>query len=263
MKINSFSNLNFKSTSRNIYVDNTTGKKYASDDIMLKKGGGNFLYSNLTWFFRSDLANDISGDWSVFRKNIADFFKTAKRVNVYNFASSDGSEAYSFAISMIEELGKEADKFFPIAAYDLDKQIIDEAKKGIINCDDCDIFSINKNTNGSIDKYFSVLQGKDFEFPYCLCPNEKLRNSVRFSRGDFLEKIKRVKPKNSLILCRNFWSYIPYQKNDEAVKLLANSIDNTSLFVIGKNDRYRVVEDGNIKKYGFREIHRNIFQKQN
>ena len=64
--------------------------------------------SNSTSFFRRDI------DWKSIGSTFDSQFPKGK-VNIYDFACSDGSEAYSLIITLIEQLGeKKAQRFFPI-----------------------------------------------------------------------------------------------------------------------------------------------------
>jgi chemotaxis methyl-accepting protein methylase len=105
-------------------------------------------------FFRYDLntahtnKHTTDGTWKGFRRTIIDNFKNAPKVNVYDFASSDGSEAYSFILSLLDELGEEeAQKFFPIQAYDIDSKMVSIAQGGLIPCDYDDVKRFLENIN--------------------------------------------------------------------------------------------------------------------
>ena len=92
--------------------------------------------SNSTEFFRRDFPWDNIG--KVFTKHFP-----KGEVCIHNFACSDGSEAYSLIIALIEQLGeKKADRFFPIIASDIDKDIVKMAASGKISATANDIYEI-------------------------------------------------------------------------------------------------------------------------
>lgn len=92
---------------------------------------------NNSWAVRGEL------DWKANAKFFGGHFKDKEKVNVYSLASSDGSEAYMLAISLIETLGeKEAQKFFPIKAFDKDEYIVGVAGSGKWNLMEADLRNI-------------------------------------------------------------------------------------------------------------------------
>ena len=98
--------------------------------------------SNIRTYTRRDANNcNVSCYTSMFRNDIqwekfADFlhskYKDVENVNIINGACSDGSEAYSLAISLINADKEKSKKFFPINAFDIDKQILDCGINGYI-----------------------------------------------------------------------------------------------------------------------------------
>ena len=128
-------NTSFSSNTRVIQRSEVSKKEIEDKYTPLFKNKADFYY-NATFFYRNDLSlSDIDGSWNDFRRVITEEFKEAPKVNVYNFACSDGSETYSLVMSLLEGLDKsEADKYFPIKAFDLDPIILDEAKSGEIPC---------------------------------------------------------------------------------------------------------------------------------
>ena len=74
--------------------------------------------------FRSDI------EWNLFSHFVEKKFENVDKVNVYDFGCSDGSEAYTFLISLLDFCNSgTAKKFVPIKAYDIDKEAIRRAKK--------------------------------------------------------------------------------------------------------------------------------------
>lgn len=190
--------------------------------------------SNSTQFFREDMPYSNNADYSGFARFLNKHFSEGK-VNVYDFACSDGSEAYSIAISLIEEMGEEeAQRFFPIQAIDKDKQIIKKAASGTIECDTVDIENITKNTHGKFDKYFEVLEQNGEN--YVLKVKEPLKNAVNFKMGKIEDRLDDVEGSNKVVLCRNMWPYLSKGSMFKAVLKLSN-LDNNSLVVIGNFDR--------------------------
>lgn len=259
MKINCIRNIGFSSSERCVYQDKVSGEIIAHE-YNTRPESAFLLYSNYTNFFRSDLS------WNDFGKTAVDFFKDTKKVNVYDFGASDGSEAYSLTMYLIENLGFDnAKKYFPIRAYDCDKQIVKTAKNGKIDANDMDIGFINENTPNSFKEYFVVSKNKPrARYPYTIQPKKELNDiAVSFNFGDFIKELDNIEPKNCLILCRNFWCYLSQTQQRAAIEKLAEKLDTTSLVAIGEYDRgVNSYTDYELRANGFEEISHNVFKKK-
>ncbi len=245
MRINSVNiySPSFTSCSRTKYKVKETGKEYTHQyysmdpaySLMVQGLNPNYspvkiVNSNYTTFFRDDVK-----DWNATAKTLSNAFRDTDKVNVYNFACSDGSEPYSLAISLIETLGEEeAKKFFPINALDIDSIILNKAKKGELFCSNKEIKKINKYTSSKMDKYFEkVFDLGESDTIVRVLPI--LKDNVKFEKANFTEKIKQIDTPNNLILCRNFWRYLPHNKTAGALVALRHLGDNAR-FMFGDFD---------------------------
>ncbi len=255
-----FNQLNFKSSTRRVLIDNDTKKTFASTNSY-RPENCDVLYSNYTHFFRSEfitLPDKIA--WPYFVELLDENFKDSKKVNFYDFGCSDGSEPYSIIMALKENLGDDkSKKFFPIKAFDIDSQIIKQAASGKINANFDDIKSIFRNIN-NIDKYFDIEKDKSYqEFPYKLTAKENLREAVQFRRANFLSQIDNIEKSNSVVFCRNFWPYLTYEQRELAAKKLAQQLDSQSIVVIGSFDGTSAQFP--LSRQGFKEIAFNIYKK--
>lgn len=235
-----FKKINFSSTDRTVYCNkqdgryslpNYTTSYYDEDD---RENSTKIVYSNRTFFFRKDLP------WSSLAWYIAKQFREAPKVNVYNFACSDGSEPYSLAIALIERYGEEgAKKFFPIKASDVDKSVIEQAKSGNIKAKDIDMSKIEKMIEKprTILDYFDIERTENYDFPYILHPKEILTKNVQFECKSIEDGLDEVEKSNSLVLARNFWRYLsPEELANTSMKLRKN-LDSSSRVIIGEFDK--------------------------
>lgn len=225
-------NVNFGSSRRTIYKtgegDVFVKPFYDKEMKFTNSKKGQILCSNTTDFFRDDIY------WGWLARNLNTLFPKDKKVNVYNFACSDGSEAYTLAISLIEKLGeKEAQRFFPIKATDIDPYIIEEAKSGRVFAEEYDIEKLKEETGNNIEKYFTM---KKVENGYILEAKDILKNNIEFSRGDFLSGLDNIEKENNLILCRNFWAYLGEDEIIKCTKKLHKKLDESSIILIGHYD---------------------------
>ena len=88
------SNTSFKSWQREVY------KKTQSGMITELK------HRNDTWFYRGRF------DYDFFPEFLEEFFQNVEKVNTYFYGCSDGSDAYSFMMSMITKLKEKTKKYF-------------------------------------------------------------------------------------------------------------------------------------------------------
>ena len=215
------------------------------------------FFSNYTKFFRTDIA----GSWKNFLNIVDSHFSQVDKVNVYCFGCSDGSEAYSFTMGMLDKKGPtKVAKYVPVKAYDIDAEMIRIAEKGWLPCSKNDKIRINSNTLFP-KLYCDIVEvPRDEKYPYRFQPTQKVKNLIEFQTGEFVENLDKIEPCNNLLMCRNFWYYLGTDKIPEIVQKLASKIDETSLVVIGDFDRMYVLDS--FKTAGFEEIVLNVFRKK-
>ncbi len=221
----------FGTTGRTTYLNNN-GKpfvrnQYHRDCLFPEIKYNGIVVSNSTHFLRDDMP------WHNIGKKLEELFPEGK-VNIHNFACSDGSETYSLAICLIEQLGEEgAKRFFPIKASDNDEYIISKAKKREIDAKIDDIVELNKLTNNNIEKYFDA----EYESGrFILYPKNILKKNVKFECKDFSKGLDKIKGSNNLILCRNFWGYLSEDEIINCAKKLHKKLDENSYAIIGRFD---------------------------
>lgn len=202
-------------------------------EVLLKPSDPNALttlvkHRNDTWLFRSCL------DWRRFGKFIAEKYKNLQKVNVYNYACSNGSEAYTFLMELSSNQSYEtAMKFTPIYARDYDKKAIDYAQSGIIRIEEGEKGSVNMNTEGRFDLFFKKNEEYGDEIYE---PRHFLNSNVIFSQANILEDYKTMPRDNTIVLARNFWPYLKYNDRIELAKNLYNHLGENCTLVIGQFD---------------------------
>lgn len=189
---------------------------------------GNLKYRTNTCFLRTDL------DWDKFTKFTEKHFRKANKVNVYNFACSDGEETFTLAYKFLVNLKEDSNKYFPIHASDIDEQNIQKAKSGLpfqINSLESRRIAAQEN---DFRKFFSILY-KDGE-PASILPSENLRKRVTFEQCDALAGIKKIKTDNNIVLVRNFLPYLSYTKRTKILDKLQEVLKPGDLVVFGGFD---------------------------
>ncbi|MBQ4646555.1 MAG: hypothetical protein IJB79_04330 [Candidatus Gastranaerophilales bacterium] len=269
MRISTVSaNFNFKSNDRHLH-------KNSKGEVLIRESGSycpaefdKLVYSNYTNFFRPDLNSGhvskyyTDGTWNGFCQTIGEHFKDAPKVNVYDFACSDGSEAYSLILSLLDKFGEEeAKKYFPILAYDIDDEMIKVAKSGEIPVCDDDIRRFHYNIqNLNQTDFYKITFQQDSPSSKAFVANEKLRNKVHFQQEDILNALDSIESSNSLILCRNFFPYLSKVQMWEIIGKLRFKLDSTSLVVIGNFDKFTT--SAPFASCGFEEVCPLVYRKR-
>lgn len=231
------------------FCQNSTKQSFTSNYRNVKTLAGDQLYMNNTWYFRADIL------WGKLVDFLADKYKNVDKVNVYNYACSEGAEPFSFAMMLMEKLGEGAKKFFPIMASDIDKKILKNPKRGKVTISESDIKGFERNIGDNYKKYLDFKNNK-FRHSYFLNADVRnghiksiLKDKVIFEQKDIITDITNIKPDNSVILCRNFWQYLDEDLQSELPCKIYTHLGENSICIVGDFDSYKTYED--FKMAGF------------
>lgn len=215
-----------------------------------------------TWLFRDDV------DWDNFVKYMEKTFRNKGKVHVYSLASSDGSEAFTLAMTLNNIYDKTVTKkFLPIIASDRDKEMVKAAKSGFINLRYKDLIRIRER---DIDpkKYFALSRKRleienDSRVPgiHSYKISKFLKDAVNFEQADLMEKLKNIKDNsNTVVMCKNVTPYLSSQEVLDVALNASKNLQKGSLFVIGKYDANTDIANY-LKNLGFQSVMKNVFQK--
>lgn len=248
---------------------------YATKKLSFKSNSRKYLQWNedkmycISKMFRNDL------DWNALSNFLLKNFKDKDNVKTVMFAASDGSEAYSLIISLLEHSShqnKTAQKFFPIMAYDIDNEIVKAARSGYINTTRSDRIDLQIRC----DDYSNYLTETDKELliendPTSILKTDYVKtmkakriltDNVLFNQADMFAKIKELDDNsNTVLMCRNVLGYFENDKIEEFVKLASQKLKSGSVFVIGNHDFVLFNIDDCLKKYGFEKVMNNVYKK--
>lgn len=195
---------------------------------------GNII-ETYTKMFRTDL------NWERFTDFAVKHFKNKDNIQFIQFASSDGSEAYSQIVSLLEHKG-DTEKFFPIEAYDIDKEIYNAAKSGFVNMNNADNTKFLER-GIDINKYFTKLDKKyeitndNLENITTYKVSDTLKKRVNFHNEDMYEILYNLEDNsNTILMCRNIMGYFSERELDHFTTLLACQLDKGSVLVTGSTD---------------------------
>ncbi len=257
MKINLFTSTLIQSKKNTKISFGTSARDYTNSK-------GEYIGTN-TWLFRDDV------DWAKLANYEKQHFKNKNKVNIVQFAASDGSEAYTKIISLLENNpAKDDSKFFPIQAYDIDPEITNAANKGLLNTNLMDRMNLQINCKDyNYQKYLketkNVLHIKnDIEVKSnkTLKATAELTQRVNFHIADMYDILKNLVDKsNTILLCRNILGYFENNVVENFVKLVSEKLKPESLFIIGDHD----TKNSSIEKFlfqdKFQQVMKNVYKK--
>lgn len=153
---------------------------------------------NETYFFREESLLDE------FRKrvlSISKYYSPLNPLRIWCAACSTGEEPYTLGM-IIEDLGCFLPGAVKIIASDINKKVLDKAKKGLYNKKS---FSFRKMPEGALEKFFL-----DSEDNYLVKPS--IQNMVEFKNINLLDSSQLDQINDiDIILCRNVLIY--FDKN--------------------------------------------------
>lgn len=193
-------------------------------------------YTNYTQFFREDV------NWSDYAEIFINKFKKNKKVNLYCYGCSDGSEAFSLAMILIEKLGDHAKKFFPIVAADKDTTFLAEAANGTVKVNEDDISQFKRYLGDNYRKFIShddKFIPIESEMNYCFANakvNDDVKNSIIFKKGNIIEDISDFKKNNSIIMFRNSFFHLYKPEREKVISTFKSQFDKKSMLILGEYD---------------------------
>ena len=202
----------FKSSFRSVYNDNFSLK-----------------YNTNTCFFRSDLK------WNNFVDYIYQKYKNVNKVNVIDYACSTGEEPVSLSMMMDLKLGNDAEKFYPIKAYDIDEDNIIKAKNGVFDVTKDELTLLRNNIGNEHKKYFICHIDSDEQLGKFRLKEEYKKNFI-FNQSDIIKDFNKIPSKNTILLCRNIFPYLQIGESKKLIKQISKILDLSSVIVLGKFD---------------------------
>lgn len=190
-----------------------------------------FSSTDETSFCRDNAIKDnkLNHTTNFFRENFSDVFsetlteKFPEGVKIYDYACSDGSEAYSLAMSLMQTGEEKSQKYFPIIARDIGKSVIDRANSGKIEIKPEDQKKIKSKLSPA--KYNTLFKPTGLRTLFTV--QDKLKNCVKFEQANIARDVKDFDfspdGKPSIIIFRNaFYHLKPEVKKNFMENLYEN-----------------------------------------
>lgn len=181
-------------------------------------------------------------------------------VNLTCYGCSDNSEPATFVISMYEWAKKLMASLKPMRALDIEPDIIRQARTGICNIHEEDLeIILRKILRREEQDYFNVVERTDRDYDIGLQFTSKVMDKIRFGVADIFKDADKLNAgeKNG-IFCRNFWNYIPREKQGQLAEKLHDKTKNNGFIVIGDYDIRKGVYDV-LDRHHFRQSDDNPF----
>lgn len=176
---------------------------------------------NTTEMFRD------ASSWKVIREQIIPLLKDLPTIRIWHAGCSSGEEVYSMAILLKEEGVLDKAK---IIASDLNKEIIESAKKGCYSRKTTELNEENYLQSGGNKKFSDYYVPNDT----CYLMDQNLISNVRFMKHDLSSGNEFSK--FDIILCRNVMIYFNKDLQEKVFSLFQNSLFKRGFVIIGKKE---------------------------
>ena len=196
----------------------------------------NYLTINVSEFWRNP------EQWKVLEESVIPELmkKSGKNLKIWSAACSTGDEPYSLAMVLSD--------FIPLSqiqiiATDLDKEVLDKAKKGYYQ---------EKSIRGLPEKYRKKYIEDDGSG--VIRVKQEIRNCVTFKEHNLLKDT--YESGFHLIVCRNVLIYFTEEAKDEVYYKFAKAMKPDGILFVGSTEQIIGCE-----KYGFNAFRSFFYQK--
>lgn len=168
--------------------------------------------------------------WERMCQFFVDKFKDVPKVNVYNYACSNGSEPYTFLMELISNFPKDiVEKFTPVIAKDYDETAINIAQSKKIPININEYAKIQHFTKRHFDRFFCDYDYRSDSY----IPSDELFSNVQFETADIRNDYLNIEPQNSIVFARNFWPYLDRMDMVYLARNLGKHLQKGSFLVRG------------------------------
>ncbi len=168
-----------------------------------------------TYFFRDRETLEMIG------KLILPKLYGRRYINVWDAGCADGSEAYSLAIYLRENIGEFGFRNLRICATDIDESGEFEST---INRGVYPIAAVRRVNQRLYEKYFTPISEE-------LCKvNDEIKDRVEFQRHDLLT-CQPVRTGFSLVMCKNVLLHFKLKERIKVIKMFHSSLTDPGYFV--------------------------------
>ncbi|MDH3382399.1 MAG: hypothetical protein OEL54_06805, partial [Flavobacteriaceae bacterium] len=145
-------------------------------------------------------------------------------IRFWSAASSSGEEAYTWAITILENFGVKHHQDIKILATDISTKVLGEAESGVYSED-----TVRPIPKSLLKKYF--FKGHN-EWDGFYLVKDELKQMVHFKRLNLMEKFP-LTVLFDVIFCRNVMIYFDKQTREHLVNRLTQQLNPGGFLIIG------------------------------
>ena len=171
--------------------------------------------------------------YTAFREKVVPVLKTFPSAKIWHAGCSTGEEVYSMCILLKEEGIYDRCQIY---ATDIDKKVLDKAKKGIFPIEAVKHYSDNYNKSGghyTLSKYYTA------RYDGVIMDNS-LKKNIVFADHDLATD--QVFGEMQVILCRNVLIYFNRGLQNRVFNLFTESLDHHGFLCLGSKESLRYAE---------------------
>ena len=168
-------------------------------------------------------------------------------LRIWSAAASSGEEPYTIAIVLAEHLRAHPSLEWEIAASDISKRMLAEAKQGIYRMD-----AVEPVPPELLKRYFQ--KGVGARVGTCRIKRE-IRERLRFERINLFQADYPVFPKQHVIFCRNVMIYFDPPSRATAVQRLTKYLSPGGYLIVGHSESLLGI------RHGLQPIKQGIYQR--
>lgn len=201
---------------------------------LLEQGDGqervefiNALTTNMTSFFRE------THHFPILARHLGSL-QGANQLAVWTCASSSGEEAYSIAMTVVEQFGT----FAPpvrILATDIDTNVLEKGRQGVYHLDQLQMLSPDK-----LKRFFLRGEGKHAGFARV---KPELQKMITFRRLNLLDEQWGLGERFDAIFCRNVMIYFDKTTQYQILRKMQPCLQPHGLFFAGHSESFHHAAD--------------------
>ncbi len=232
------------------------------------------LVQNFTHFFRLGYNIDLLADKIISLQNK---YTYKKPIDVIVCGCSDGTKAFEIQMALaskLKMLGISLDKIPNIKAFDIDKNLIEIAKKGRINISEKEYTQLDEKYGSLMPDFFNnrdalikipndnieIINDRLGPIKYSYQYNPKLLEKINFYVADIFEELPKLKSDvPQVVSCENIAIYFDELGQEKLAKTFKDNLSLGSYLLIGLRDGHDIPECNKFLKY----LKQNWFRNDN
>jgi chemotaxis protein methyltransferase CheR len=187
------------------------------------------LTTNHTSFFREPKHFDY------LRETVFPTLRTRSRIHIWSAACSSGEEAYSIAMSLLEEAPREAAAKVHVKATDISTRMLEKAQRGVYAAE-----RVAEIPPALRQRY--LLKGQD-ESAGSYRFRSDLRSMIEFEHLNLISRLPEAYH-CSVIFCRNIMIYFDRPTQQSLVQRLSEHLEDDGILFIGHSESLNNIAHG-------------------